>query len=199
MKRKYVVLSGIAIAVLVILFAALQLNGMKEQDKAQPEETQVEQDKTDKADKADKTFYVKDYGAIVDDGQDDRAAIERAIRDAVAAGSGARVLFEPGEYRITPATRDVGTWVFRYTNVSGLTLQGDKTRFLFTDPFVSGFAFIDSQDVKIKGFTADYETPPFVQGAITATDAQSGIVEYKADEGYPLFDDERLKDKSLSV
>jgi hypothetical protein len=196
MKRKYVFLAGAVVAIVVILFAALQLNGMKEQDKKPHEETQVEQNKVDKAAK---TFYVKDYGAIVDDGRDDRAAIEAAIRDALAAGAGAKVLFEPGEYRITPATREVGTWVFRYTNVSGLTLQGDRTHLLFTDPFVSGFAFIDSQDVRIKGFAADYETPPFVQGVIMATDKQSGTVEYNADEGYPLFDDGRLKDKSLSV
>jgi hypothetical protein len=78
MTRKYVVLAVIvAVAIVAILFAALQFNGMKEQDKGQPEETQVEQNK---ADKAAKTFYVKDYGAIADDGQDDRAAIEAAIR-----------------------------------------------------------------------------------------------------------------------
>jgi len=70
---------------------------------------------------------VKDFGATGDDSTDDRVAIQAAIDDAVAKGTGG-ILFPAGSYRVSRVTVPGGRWSLDLNGVKDFTIAGDGPR-----------------------------------------------------------------------
>ncbi len=140
-------------------------------------------------------FPVSVRGAIP--GQADSGpAIRQTIADArawtaAAAQNSARVLFEPGVYRIgddgTPAW-----YALELTETARISLVGDRTELLFLDPHKGGIAITRSTDIAVSGLTLDYETPPFTQGVIRAIDPATATFQLELLPGFPSLLDRTL-------
>lgn len=75
-------------------------------------------------------YNVKAYGAVGDGVADDTAAIQAAVNDAAAAGSGtgATVFFPPGTYLVTSTITVAGHWVY----LQGAGPKATKIKFVPT-------------------------------------------------------------------
>ena len=134
------------------------------------------------------TFPVRAQGAIPDDGLDDGPGIRAAITAAEQAGPGATVTFEPGRYDIrTKASADALEY-FLLRGSDGLSLVGDHSELVFSDPQASAFSIEGARNTLLSGLTIDYQVPPFTQGVVEAVDSAAGTVRFRVAAGYPDLD-----------
>jgi len=135
------------------------------------------------------TILVSSYGAIINDGIDDTAAIQSAINSAVSSGTlqnPVRLLFDSGTYDIkaTSAARD--SHLLSMVDAKGVLLDGNGALFLIHNPVLGFLSTLRCTNTIIKDFTIDYATLPFSQGKVTKVDAGSGFFEFVVDDGFPL-------------
>lgn len=118
--------------------------------------------------------------------------IVRQIRIEPAAGAASGTV-EIDSVRFEPQNPLISNFYFHYKGATGgLTLRGNNTELMFADPFYGAFKFQDSSGIAIKGFTVDYEKPPFTQGVITACNGPAATVDFAPDAGYGyILDDPR--------
>lgn len=142
-------------------------------------------------------FFVRDYGAVPSTSQDMGPAIRAALSAAtawVASANGnrtARVIFEPGVYRVGAMT--TGNWyAVEISDARRLSLEGNGAELLITDPHVGILAISRSEDIRVRDFVFDYELPPFTQGTIATIDLTAGTFDLALMNGYPSFSDTEL-------
>lgn len=133
------------------------------------------------------TINVSSYGAVVNDGNDDRVAIQNAIQAAINAGTLAnpvRLVFETGTYDIMPP--DGLTHGIQMTDANGVLWDGQNAEFLNHNPTVGFLSLLRCSNTVLKDFSIDYATLPFTQGVITKVDVANGFFEFRVDDGFPL-------------
>lgn len=135
-----------------------------------------------------RVFNVRDYGAVPNDPADSGAAIRRAIRAAMAAGTSAEVVLEPGVYRVKPAPG--GQACFPIEVATNLVVRGagKATRLLITDPTAGAFMFTHCQSGSVSNLVVDYDPPPFCQGTIRDRDTQASSFDVEIEAGFPTPD-----------
>ena len=132
------------------------------------------------------TISVVDYGAIVNDGNDDIAAITNAINAVVSMSTvqnPVRLLFENGTYDLMPTS---GTHSLSMTDAQGVLWDGQNAEFLIHSPSVGFLSLLRCKNTIIKDISVDYETLPFSQGIVTNIDVGGGFFDLKIDDGFPL-------------
>lgn len=133
------------------------------------------------------TVSVADYGAIVDDGNDDIAAITAAINAAKSLATDqnpVRLLFESGTYDLMPD--GTTTHALSINNASSILWDGQNAEFLNHNPVVGFLSLFRCTNVIIKDISVDYSTLPFTQGKITLVDQANGYFEFVVDTNFPL-------------
>lgn len=145
-------------------------------------------------------LHVRDFGAFPDDGNDDVAAISRAV-DAAARQAPATVVFDAGTYNLLE-NPGAGDALIDLSGKTGITLQGQvntngvpATRIernvttLVNDQNVAKqISITDSKDILIKNITLDNVPPYATSGKITNVDRIADVVDVEVFEGQPHFD-----------
>jgi hypothetical protein len=95
--------------------------------------------------------------------------------------------------RFDPPNSWIQNFYFNYEKANnGLTLKGNGTELMFTDPFFGPFRFYESSNITVEGFTVDFQSPPFAQGTINACDSTNATLDFVPDAGYSaILDDPR--------
>ena len=133
------------------------------------------------------TIMVSSYGAIVNDGIDDRVAIQNAINAAVNSGTlqnPVRLLFDAGTYDLN--TTSTSSHILTMTDAKGVLFDGNGAEFLIHNPVIGFLATLRCTNTIIKDFSIDYATLPFSQGKVTKVDAVNGYFEFIVEDGFPL-------------
>lgn len=128
-------------------------------------------------------IVVTNFGAVPDDGNDDTAAVVRAIgacRDRVNP-----VLhFPPGRYDIAPTGHRGESGVcLLFEEIDGLTVTGPGAQCFFRE-HSQAFYFHRCDDLRVRGVTIDWDRPLFSVGKIVATGDRSFDV--AVDEEFPV-------------
>jgi hypothetical protein len=143
-------------------------------------------------------LHVRDFGALPDDGKDDRPAVAAAVEKARSMDGPVQISFEPGRYDILPATeeytyqdhRNSGIFV---ENCRNLVLEGNGAQLLIHRQDVSVFAVSGSTNIILRNFTADYDPLPFSQGTVRSVNAADGSFVFELHPGFPRPDDAFFK------
>lgn len=133
------------------------------------------------------TVSVSDFGATVNDGNDDIVAITNAINAAVNMASEqnpVQLLFENGTYDLMPTGND--SHALEMIDANGLLWDGQDAEFLIHNPAVGFLSLLRCENTIIKDFYVDYETLPFSQGVVTNVDVANGFFEFTVDNGFPM-------------
>ncbi len=160
-------------------------------------------------------LYLKDYGAIVNDGIDDVRAIKKALTDCNAKGAKMLVL-EKGQYDFYPtfaserycyiSNNDEGLKriVFDLKDISDLTIDGRGAQLMFHG-FLSPFVLEGSQNIKFENFSIDYSRTFHTEAIILGYDAEGMDVEilknfpFKVHRGTLLFTDGKKQNGELTT
>lgn len=132
------------------------------------------------------TISVADYGAVVDDGNDDTVAIQNAINAAVNLATEenpVKLVFESGTYNLI--TDDSETHTLQMTNAKWILWDGHDAEFLVHNATVGFLNLTNCENTIIKDFTVDYLNLPFTQGKVTEVNVGGGYFEFQLDPGFP--------------
>ena len=143
--------------------------------------------------KTEKDYPVRDFGAIPDDDKPDAAAIRSAMAAAVKAGRPARIVFEPGVYRLEAPEQAAVRRANRYHTLfvekaRDLVLEGNGAKMRIMDPTVGFLLVLESERVIVRDFEVDFEILPFTAGVLTKVDAENGILELEIVPPHPSLD-----------
>lgn len=133
------------------------------------------------------TISVANYGAVANDGIDDRLAIQNAINAAKNMGTAqnpVRLVFESGTYDLKPDGST--THSLQMTDTNWVLWDGQNASFLIHNPAVGFLNVLRCKNTIIKDITIDYAILPFTQGVVTKVDEANGFFEFKVDDGFPL-------------
>lgn len=133
------------------------------------------------------TISVVDYGAVVNDGNDDTIAIQNAINAAVNLSTlqnPVRLLFENGTYDLMPG--DSNSHAIEMADANGVLWDGQNAEFLVHNATVGFLSLLRCTNTIIKDFEVDYANLPFTQGIITNVDAANGFFDFIVDDNFPL-------------
>ncbi|WP_027138655.1 LamG-like jellyroll fold domain-containing protein [Gaetbulibacter saemankumensis] len=136
--------------------------------------------------KTTQSIMVSNYGAVVNDGNDDTQGITAAIQAAVNLATEAapvRLIFENGTYDLMPTN---GSHSLSMTNANGVLWDGQGAQFVVHNPVVGFLKLLRCSNTIIKDLSVDYSTLPFTQGKITNVDAANGFFEFVVDDNFPL-------------
>lgn len=133
-----------------------------------------------------RVFFVRNFGAIPNDGQSDGEGVRKCIQAAVACGEKTEVVFEAGNYRIEPApgATAMGELVSLPINrVNNLTLSGADagTTLTFTNPSASGIVFDGCHHVCLRNIRIDYNPLPYAFGTIRAVNLAENTFDLELD------------------
>jgi hypothetical protein len=131
------------------------------------------------------TLYASDFGAVPDDGQDDLPALRALFAKAVEQG-GTRVVIEPGVYNLLSAQDD--TNAFDLKGGEDIVIDGSGAELLNGNPKSGFFGITGCKRMILRGFTADYNPPPFTQGKIVGVNRAERSFDFEVNEGFPLSD-----------
>ncbi len=132
------------------------------------------------------TIRVSDYGAIVNDGNNDISAISNAINAAISAATvenPVQLLFETGTYDLMPTS---GTHALNMNDANGVLWDGQGAEFIIHSPDIGFMQLLRCENTIIKDFSIDYATLPFTQGVVTNVNPANGYFDFKLDDNFPL-------------
>ena len=138
-------------------------------------------------------LYVRDFGAVPSS-ENIFQALEKVVEAAKATDGPVEILFEPDtEYRIAnPYAEElrgdgIGNEIFAFhiRNATNLTINGQGSTLIVTDPNIGAVSMDYSSRVELKNFKIDYDPLPFTQGTITKVNEDEQWLEMKLDDGYP--------------
>lgn len=129
-------------------------------------------------------LYVRDYGAVCDDGKSDTAAIDSALRAADKMGGDLEIIFDKGRYDMEGEGR-----MFNAGGLKNVKLTGNGCVLYIKSPYSSGMDFSGSENLTAEGFEIKYETAPWIQGTVESANTEDGTFTYKVMEGYDLWAD----------
>lgn len=143
------------------------------------------------------TINVSDYGAIINDGNDDTQAITEALKfaeDNATASNPIEVKFETGVYDIgTPYINNADfevndeTHTFFINRASHIVVNGNNAEILLHDPSVGFMRTSSSENIIIKNFIIDSDELPFTQGTIVQKNPGQNNFYLEIDEGFPMM------------
>lgn len=108
------------------------------------------------------------FGAVADDGKDDTAAFVAAFK-AAQTKRDTRIVIPKGRYQLrsdgNPERPDA---LLPITKLDNLTVEGRGAELILSG-HSRVFAFTECNNVAVRGFTIDWERPPFSEGTVIAT------------------------------
>jgi hypothetical protein len=143
------------------------------------------------------SLNVKDFGAIPDDGLDDRAAVAAAIAEARSLAGPVQIDFNPGTYDFTPSLADFSATpnnaAVLLQNCTNLVLDGHDADILIHRQDVAFVWVRYSTNLIIRNFSVDYDPLPFSQGTVQSVDTSNGSFIFALQDGFPVPDDPFFK------
>ncbi|WP_299668224.1 T9SS type A sorting domain-containing protein [uncultured Polaribacter sp.] len=143
------------------------------------------------------TINVSDYGAIINDGNDDTQAITDALKfaeDNASASNPIEVKFKTGVYDIGKAYINNDdfevndeTHTFFIDRANNIVVNGNNAEILLHDPSVGFMRTSNSENIIIKDFIVDYSELPFTQGTVVQKNSGEGNFYLEIDEGFPMM------------
>ncbi|PTX59695.1 putative secreted protein (Por secretion system target) [Kordia periserrulae] len=133
------------------------------------------------------TINVSDYGAVVNDGNDDLIAINNALdaaKNIATAQNPVRLVFESGTYDIMYSGSF--THAIELRDVNGLLWDGQNAEFLIHNPTVGFLALLRCENTILQDFSIDHATLPFSQGIVTNINLVDGYFEFQLDDFSPV-------------
>jgi hypothetical protein len=134
------------------------------------------------------TINVSDYGAIINDGNDDTQAITNALKfaeDNASANNPIEVKFETGIYDV--AGVDGETHTFFINGANNIIINGNNAEIMLHNPTVGFMRTSNSQNIIIKDFIIDYDELPFTQGTIVQVNPGQNNFYLEIDDGFPMM------------
>lgn len=132
---------------------------------------------------------VSDFGAKVDDGQDDSKAFAAAAA-ACAKKNGVTLVLDKGQYDFAEENLGTSHRPVYLANLDNVTIEGNGATLMFTGR-ATAFWISRCRGVKIRNLTIDWLRPPFSQGKVIASTPRSIQVEVEPE--YPLTGKEKLQ------
>ena len=134
------------------------------------------------------TVNVSDYGAIINDGNDDTQAITNALKfaeDNSNANNPIEVKFETGVYDV--AGVDSETHTFLIDRANNIIINGNNAEIMLHNPTVGFMKISNSENIIIKDFIIDYDELPFTQGTIVQVNPGENNFYLEIDNGFPMI------------
>lgn len=128
---------------------------------------------------------VADYGALPN-GRDAGPGVNKAI-SALPKTGGATLLFPPGRYHF----RKHSGYAISLEGIDDLVLEGAGATFLF-ESAASPMHILNCDQLLLRGFTIDFERPPFSQGLVSAVDNNAHTADIRLDPEYPVSGTEQV-------
>lgn len=137
---------------------------------------------------------VTDFGAIPNDGQDDRPALQQAL-DAARSHEGTVVLHVPaGIYHLDLERKKANAYALIIRDTDGLTIEAEGAEFVVRSP-ISGFMrMTNSSNITLRGFTVDYDPLPFALGRVVENLPAENAFIIEPVAGYPEPDHWQFSD-----
>jgi len=132
------------------------------------------------------TILVSSYGAVANDGLDDKQAIINAVNAANTASNlnnKVKLLFDTGVYDIFPATGPNHAMVL--SNLDYMVIDGNNAEIINHNPEIGVFQFHNCTNVIIQNLKIDYNKLPFTQGSVTAVNKTNKTFDFTIDAGFP--------------
>lgn len=106
--------------------------------------------------------------------------VKSAVEDAVSNGRPTVQL---------PAGRHIVTDTVNIRGAKNLTVDGQGSTIVFslTDLNKQGFKIDNSENIRLKNFSIDYDPLPFTQGTISAMSDDGKAIEFRIHDGYPDY------------
>jgi len=140
---------------------------------------------------------VKSFGAVPNDGKDDREAVLAAIEKAKSMEGPVQIDFEPGVYDVQPISPEwtVGRKeaVLPLQNCVNLVVDGHGAEILIHRQDISFVTARSSTNLIVRNFSIDYDPLPFSQGTVETVDAANLSFVMKLQPGFPAPDDPFFK------
>ena len=133
------------------------------------------------------TINVADYGAVVNDGNDDITAINNAItaaKNIATAQNPVRLVFENGTYDIKYT--GTSSHAIDVKDINGLLWDGQNAEFLMHNPTVGFLALLRCENTILKDFSIDHAILPFSQGIVTNINIAEGYFDFELEDFSPL-------------
>ena len=136
---------------------------------------------------------IADFGAVPNDGQDDRAAVFAAIAQAKSISGPVQVDFSPGVYDFFATTTNfsmgIGNAAIPLQNCENLILDGHGAEIVIHRQDVS-FAWVwVSTNLIVRNFSIDYDPLPFSQGTVAEILSDGTGFLLELDPGFPVPND----------
>lgn len=117
-------------------------------------------------------------------GGNDWPAVEPILKKAVAAGSGAKVVFQKGTYDFSETKFLNQGWHLNLENVSDLIIEGNGAT-VNMHPSNSFLKLSRCERVVVRGFVLHYSLPHHMQGDIVEVATDGSTMSVRAHAGYP--------------
>jgi len=136
---------------------------------------------------------VADFGAIPDDGLDDRAAVSAAIAQAKSLAGPVQIDFTPGVYDFFAVTDDfsmsIANAAIPLQNCENLILDGHDAEIVIHRQDVSFVWVWASMNLIVRNFSIDYDPLPFSQGTVAEILPDGTGFLLELDPGFPVPND----------
>lgn len=136
----------------------------------------------------DTTLYVDNFGAIPNDGNDDKVAIQSAFNAARAiTNKKVKLQFTAnGTYILNDAT--TSGWIIKLQNSQNLLIEGNGAKMVITNSVTAGFLSIrNSTNIIVQNFYIDYNPLNFTQGTVTRINSSTSF-RVQIDAGFTQLD-----------
>ena len=131
---------------------------------------------------------VSDYGAQIDDGNNDICGITNAINAAKTLSGpnkAVKVLFEKGVYDLIPITGNSHS--ITITGARYLLIEGNGAEIMLHNPELGFLSLTQCQNVIVQNLYVDYATLPFTRGKVISTNVSNATFDLRIDDGFPLL------------
>jgi len=140
---------------------------------------------------------VKEFGAVPNDGKDDRAAVNAAIEKARFMDGPIQIDFEAGVYDFAAVSPEWTSGneeaVLPLRNCENLIVDGHGAEIMIHRQDISFATVRASTNLIVRNFTVDYDPLPFSQGTVEAVNSTDLSFVMKLHPGFPPPDDPFFK------
>ncbi len=136
------------------------------------------------------TLQASDFGAVPGDGQNDREAIQRALKEVASSAEPTRLVFEPGRYRLDMPSAKKGerNFMLILENASNAVVDFQGSELLIQNPSRGFFRIEKCENIILKNAVVDYDPAPHTEGIIRAIDPQNSSIDVEIRDGFPAPD-----------
>ena len=140
---------------------------------------------------------VKEFGALPNDGKDDRAAVAAAIEKAKSMDGPIQIDFEAGVYDFSAVSAEWTSGnkeaVLLLRNCENLTVDGHGAEIMIHRQDISFATVRASTNLIVRNFVVDYDPLPFSQGTVEEVSSTDLSFVMKLHPGFPPPDDPFFK------